>query len=57
MTEIVNKFEYRRNLLLNNKILRGFADSSLHLCGNSEQYLKYVLKNEQYGLPLYKVPY
>lgn len=42
MAEIVNKFEYSTNLMLNDKSLRASTDSGLHLCSNACRCLTYV---------------
>lgn len=57
MTKIVNKFEYQKTLLVIDKILRTFAESSPHLCADSTECLKYVRHSTQYAQAMYKVLY
>lgn len=57
MTEIVNKFEFPKNLKLNDDLLRLFSQSQLHICSDPKRCLKFAPKHHQYSLPMYKVLY
>ena len=57
LRQIVNKFEYPKNLKKNDLLLKLFAKSRLHLCTNPHRCIHSKPKFKQYALPMYKVLY
>lgn len=57
MTDVVNKFEYPRNLKLYDDLFRSFFHSQLRVCSDLMRCWKFMPKHHQYSLTMYKVLY